>query len=267
MNKTVAFGLAGLAVSAAMLGFGFYSGQRTAIAAAPRVELAEPAGGGRAQIEEVVRDYLLANPELMVEVQAALEAKQEERQRVAQQSTIATEKDKIFNGAGDGFGGNPDGTVTLVEFFDYNCGYCKRAFPDLQALLRDDPNVRVVYKEFPILGPDSQKAHVVSTAFRTLMPQKWPEFHHALMGMARATEESALRIALTLGADEAALRKEMENPQIATDFQATYDLASKLAITGTPSYVVGKEVVFGALGREVLEEKVALARGCGGETC
>lgn len=265
MSKTIALGLAGLAISGAMLGFGFYSGQRPAVAAAPSSEMA--VSGERAQIEEVVRDYLLANPELMVEVQAALEAKQEEKQKVAQQSTIATRKDEIFSSKNDGWGGNPQGNVTLVEFFDYNCGFCKRAFPDMQALVKDDPNVRVVYKEFPILGPDSQKAHVVSTAFRTLMPEKWPEFHLTLMGMSRATEESAMRIALSLGADEAALRKEMENPQIVAGFEATYDLANKLAITGTPSYVVGKEVVFGALGKAVLEEKVALARGCGSETC
>jgi protein-disulfide isomerase len=266
MSKTVAFGLAGLAISAAMLGFGFYSGQRPAVAAAPPSEM-PVSGDGRARIEEVVRDYLLANPELMVEVQAALEARQEERQRVAQQSTIATERDRIFNGGNDGWAGNPQGNVTLVEFFDYNCGFCKRAFPDMQALVKDDPNVRVVYKEFPILGPDSQKAHIVSTAFRTLMPQKWPEFHSTLMGMSRATEESAMRVALSLGADETALRKEMENPQIVAGFETTYELANKLAITGTPSYVVGKEVVFGALGKAVLEEKVALARGCGSETC
>ncbi|MFH1796199.1 MAG: DsbA family protein [Pseudomonadota bacterium] len=266
MKKTLALGLAGLAISAAMLGFGFYSGQRPAVAAAPPSEMAT-SGGERAQIEEVVRDYLLANPELMVEVQAALEAKQEEKQKVAQQTTISTQKDQIFRGENDGWGGNPQGNVTLVEFFDYNCGYCKRAFPDMQALVKDDPNVRVVYKEFPILGPDSQKAHVVSTAFRALMPEKWSEFHLALMGASRATEESAMRIALSLGADEAALRKEMQNPQIVAGFEATFDLANKLAITGTPSYVVGKEVVFGALGKAVLEEKVALARGCGSETC
>lgn len=266
MSKTVAIGLAGLAISAAMLGFGFYAGKQQSVAAAPPSAVTAQTGE-RAQIEQVVRDYLLANPELMVEVQAALESKQEAEKRVSQQSTIASDKEQIFNGKYDGWGGNPQGNVTLVEFFDYNCGFCKRSFPDMQALVKDDPEIRVVYKEFPILGPDSQKAHIVSMAFRALMPQKWTEFHHTLMGMSRATEESALRIALSLGADEAALRKEMENPQITAAFEETYNLANKLAITGTPSYVVGKEVVFGALGKAVLEEKVALARGCGEETC
>jgi protein-disulfide isomerase len=266
MRRTLTLGLAVLAVSAAMLGFGFYSGQRSPTEAAPVVEMARTAGD-RERIEEVVRDYLLANPELMVEVQAALESRQEEKQRLAQQTTIVTEKDKIFSAGSDGWGGNPDGTVTLVEFFDYNCGYCKRAFPDMQALVKEDPQVRVVYKEFPILGPDSQKAHVISTAFRALMPQKWSQFHETLMGMSRATEESAMQTALALGVDEAALRREMENPRIVADFQKTYDLATKLAITGTPSYVVGREVVFGALGKQVLEEKVALARRCGAENC
>jgi protein-disulfide isomerase len=263
MSRTIALGIAGIAVSAAMLGFGFYSGKTDAVAAAPAAAGLED----RSRIEEIVRDYLVQNPEVMIEVQAALETKQQERQRVAQLQTIAAQKAQIFSSADDGIAGNPDGTVTLVEFFDYNCGYCKRSYPDVEALVRENPDVRLVYKEFPILGPDSQKAHVVSMAFRSLMPQKWPEFHRTLMKSARATEEIALKVALSLGADEAALRAEMQKPAIAAAFERTYDLANKLSITGTPSYVAGKEVVFGALGKDVLAEKVAAARNCGEATC
>lgn len=274
MNKSIALGLAGVALAAVMLGAGFYSGQRAGVPAAAAIEAPAatpadaPVATDRAAIETIVREYLLANPEVMVEVQAALETKQEDRQRVAQQATIASAKDEIFNASYDGIGGNPAGSVTIVEFFDYNCGYCKRAFPDMEALSSEDKDLRVVYKEFPILGPDSQKAHQISMAFRALMPEKWDQFHHTLMTSAeRNGEDSAMKTALGLGADEAALRKEMENPAIAVAFNTTYELANKLAITGTPSYVVGKEVIFGALGKAVLEEKVSAARACTDATC
>ena len=105
-------------------------------------------------------------------------------------------------------------------------------------------------------------------AFRTLMPEKYGDFHNQLLGgQGRASEASALKIALSLGADEAKLREEMENPAITNAFAKTYDLANKLSITGTPSYVVGNEVVFGALGQEVLSEKIAAAKACGDAAC
>ena len=125
----------------------------------------------------------------------------------------------------------------------------------------DHPNLRIVLKEFPILGPDSTKAHVVSMAFRSLMPEKYGDFHNQLLGgQGRASEATAMKIALSLGADEEKLREEMKNPAINAAFEKTYELANKLAITGTPSYVVGNEVVFGALGQEVLAQKIAEAR-------
>jgi protein-disulfide isomerase len=131
------------------------------------------------------------------------------------------------------------------------------------ALTESDPDVRFVLKEFPILGPDSQKAHVVSQAFQMLMPERYAEFHNRLLASpARAGEASAMKLALELGADEAKLREAMNDPKISETFAHTYDLANRLSITGTPSYVVGNEVVFGALGRDVLTEKIAAARAC-----
>jgi protein-disulfide isomerase len=170
--------------------------------------------------------------------------------------------------ATDGILGNPEGSVTLVEFFDYNCGYCKRALADMDGMLAADPDLKFVLKEFPILGPDSQKAHVVSMAFRSLHPDLYPEFHRRLLGASgRADEASAIALAVELGADEAALRREMGNPAIGEAFARTYELADRLAITGTPSYVVGDEVVFGALGQEILTEKVANFRTCQSTVC
>jgi protein-disulfide isomerase len=272
MSKIITLGFAGLAISAAMLVSGYLAGQGGAAnAQAPRVIVAQASLDDtldRTAIEGIVRDYLLANPELMLEVQQALEQKQQVAQRVAQTQSIANDSDRIFNAEHDGIFGNPDGKYTLVEFFDYNCGYCKRAMADMEAMAAADPEVRFVLKEFPILGPDSQKAHIVSMAFRALSPDRYGEFHTQLMGAAeRATEESAIAVAVSLGADEAALREEMKNPAIVAAFQDTYELADRLSITGTPSYVVGDEVVFGALGRTVLEQKVANLRECASATC
>jgi len=214
----------------------------------------------RADIEAVVRDYLLANPDILMEMQTALEVRQEEEQRVSQQETIASASDEIFNAAYDGIVGNPQGSTTIVEFYDYNCGFCKRAMEDMEALVAKDPDLRFVLKEFPILGPDSQKAHIVSMAFRALSPEQYGAFHRALISGGRATEDSAIAVALELGADEQALRSEMQNPAIRMAFENTYELANRLAITGTPSYVVGNEVIFGALGQAVLSEKIEMAR-------
>ncbi|WP_163272650.1 DsbA family protein [Chelativorans alearense] len=228
---------------------------------AARAEENPQAGFSRSEIEGIVREYLLSNPEIMYEVQAALEEKQRREQAANSQKVLAEASDQIFNSPHDGVVGNPEGDVTVVEFFDYNCGFCKRALSDMETLVEKDGNLRFVLKEFPILGPDSQKAHVVSMAFRALMPEKYGEFHTRLLGSSgRATEESAMKIALELGADEAALREEMKNPEIVEAFNTTYELANKLQITGTPSYVVGQEVVFGALGGEVLSEKIETAR-------
>jgi protein-disulfide isomerase len=215
----------------------------------------------RTQIEAIIRDYLLKNPEILLEVQDALDAKQKEEQRIASEGVIRQDRDEIFNSKYDGVVGNPNGKVTIVEFYDYNCGFCKRAIQDMRALTKADPDLRFVLKEFPILGPDSQKASVVSMAFHKLMPEKYGAFHNALLGgEGRATEAAAIKVALSLGEDEAKLREAMKDPEIPQIFSKTYDLANRLTITGTPSYVVGNEVVFGALGQEVLAQKIAAAK-------
>jgi protein-disulfide isomerase len=261
MQKTVIVGVLGVALSFAMLAVGYLAGDGRLIAAT-RPQMASVAAGSldRAAVEGIVRDYLLENPEIMYEVQAALEAKQAEQQKVAQGAVLADEHDRIYNAAYDGIIGNPQGKVSVVEFFDYNCGYCKRALQDMDQLVKSNPDLRFVMKEFPILGPDSQKASQVSMAFRTLAPEKYGEFHRQLLGgVGRAGEAGAIKIALSLGVDEAALRKEMKNPAIGAALSETYELANKLSITGTPSYVIGDEVVFGAMGHEVLTEKLSMA--------
>lgn len=227
----------------------------------PTPALAQDKPLDRAEVEQIVREYLLANPELMVEMQSQLEQKQQAQAQAAAQSTIAESKADIFDSAHDGIVGNPNGKTTVVEFFDYNCGYCRHALSDMQALTKENGDLRFVLKELPILGPDSQKAHVVSMAFRKLMPEKYSEFHQKLLGQeGRAGEASAIQIATSLGADEAELREVMKDPEIGEVFQKTYDLANRLNVSGTPSYVIGDEMIYGAQGADALREKIAALR-------
>ena len=210
------------------------------------------------EIGEFIKEYLVENPEILIEVQEALQKKQEEQQQAKAQSAITDNEKAIFSSPYDIALGNPKGDVTIVEFFDYNCGYCKRALSDMDALL----------KELPILGPDSLASHKVSAAVRDLAPEKYGEFHRALLGNeGRATEESAIALAETMGLAEADIRKTMADKPHDDAVREAYSLANELGITGTPSYVLGQETIFGAVGEDDLREKIANVRACGKATC
>ena len=220
------------------------------------------------EIGQFIREYLIENPEVLFEVQAAYEAKQQNLQREQARQVIAQSKDAIFNSPGDIVLGNPDGDITIVEFFDYNCGFCKRAMKDMEEIIANDPNVRFILKEFPILGEDSVAAHRVSMALSQVAPEKYEEFHFELLGgRDRATEASAISVATSLGVDESALRAAMEDESITDSFRQAYQLADGLGISGTPSYIVGDEAVFGAVGVPTLTDKVANLRNCESATC
>ncbi|MHC1549308.1 DsbA family protein [Phyllobacterium sp. K27] len=261
MTKAPLIGIAAGLIGVGAVALGYQAGRSDVARAAPEpVTIAAPAID-RTEIEGIVRSYLINNPEVMIEVQTALNEKQEAAQQEASTEIISENKDKIFQSPMDAVFGNPNGDVTIVEFFDYNCGYCKRALPDMDALLKSDPNLRFVMKEFPILGPDSTRAHLVAKSFKTLMPEKYLEFHRDLLGTeGRATEESAMAIAIKLGADEAKMRETMKQPEIANAFRTNFELAQSLSITGTPSYIIGNEVVPGALGADALAEKISHIR-------
>ena len=210
-------------------------------------------------IREVVKDYLVKNPEVMLEVQEALNNKIEQKNTENRSSTITGMKDEIFNSSDDGILGNPNGKISLVEFFDYNCGYCKKSYPDIQALIKGDTDLRVVLKDFPVLGDDSVKAHIVARAFMKLMPMKFAAFHNQMMTSdGRANEEKAIKIAVKLGVDEKQLRQTMKDPDIQQVFMKNGKLAYLLDINGTPSYILGNEVLVGAVGENILKKKITL---------
>ena len=209
-------------------------------------------------IRQVVKDYLIKNPEVMLEVQDALNDKQEKKIAESQTLTLQSKKDEIFNSPNDAVLGNPKGSVTLVEFFDYNCGYCKKSYPDLENLIKSDPKLRVVIKDFPILGPDSVKAHIVARAVMKIMPEKYAEFHKELLTIpGRSNEEKAIKIAVKLGVDEQKLRSTMQDESLQQAFVDNGQLAYALGINGTPSYILGNNVLVGAVGENILKAKIA----------
>lgn len=220
------------------------------------------------EIGAFIKEYLLANPEILLDVQDALQEKQQEAQKAQALAAIAGNAQAIFSSPYDISLGNAEGDVTVVEFFDYNCGYCKRALDDMDEIIAADGNVRFVLKELPILGPDSLAAHKVSAAVRDLAPEKYGDFHRALLSAdSRATEESSIAVAETLGLSEADIRRTMEEKPHDDAVRETYSLANTLGITGTPSYVIASETVFGAVGADTIGEKIANVRSCGKATC
>lgn len=246
--------------------------RRTIIAAAVALVTLAPAAAqdtpDRAAIEEIVREYLLANPELLYEMQARYEAKQEAERSAQARETLAERREEVFASPHQTSIGPADADVTVVEFFDYNCGYCARALEDMNALLEADPKLRFVLKEVPIIRPESVGAHRVSLAVHKLAPEVYAEFHNRLFAVPGVkTDQAALEIAVELGVDEEKLRERANAEEITEAFRHATGLAEALGVTGTPSYVVGDELVFGALGQDVLKAKIEAMRECGRTDC
>jgi protein-disulfide isomerase len=165
--------------------------------------------------------------------------------------------------------GNPSGSATLVEFFDYNCHYCKGALPDVVKLMKDDPNLHVVLKDFPVLGPGSVEAARVASAARNQLPgDRFWAFHNKLLSMhGPIGKAEALSVAKELGLDMDQLAKDMESPEINAGLQQIMQMADSLQINGTPSFVVGDEVVVGAVGYDQLKSKIDDVHKCGHAVC
>lgn len=212
---------------------------------------------GKADVERIIRSYLMENPEILLEVQQALEIKQQQNLAQNQKEIIATQKQSIISDPYQIEIGDPNAEITVVEFFDYNCHFCQKALSDMQNLLKNDKNVRFVLKEFPVLGEGSIEATRVSMAFSKIMPEKHADFHIELLALQGQKDGTrAMDLALQMGADEQKIREEMENPKIIETIQGTYGLANSLGISGTPSYIIGNEVVFGAVGLDQLENHI-----------
>ncbi|WP_208432887.1 DsbA family protein [Bartonella taylorii] len=211
-------------------------------------------------IRKIIRDYLLTHPEIMIEMQLSLEEKLEkksEQKAKKQASIINLLKKEIFQSPHDAFLGNPNGKKVLVDFFDYNCGYCKISYSYIENLIKEHPDLRVIIKDLPILGTDSMAAHTVAYVFRKQFPEKYPQFHKALLtSKSRVNEAKAIKIAVSLGADEKKLRNAIRDPNLQNSFKENIQIASTLNITGTPSYIIADKVFIGAVDKNILKEAI-----------
>ncbi|MCW2285109.1 protein-disulfide isomerase [Rhodoblastus acidophilus] len=223
----------------------------------------------KGEIEGIVKDYLLTHPEILRDVAAELERKAKAEENDLRRAAIAHASKEIFNSDFQAVVGNPNGKVTLVEFFDYNCGYCKRALDDLAKLIKANPDLRVVLKDFPVLGPDSvDAAQIASGVRKQASGQKFWDFHQKLiMTKGKIGREQALAAAKEVGLDMARLQKDAADPEIKDKLAGVLKLAEGLSINGTPSYVIGDEVVVGAVGYDELKKKVDAMGKCGKTEC
>jgi len=243
------------AVAAAFLAFG----------AAPAAQAQNFSDAQRGEIERIIKDYLMKNPEVLQEVMGELEKKQQVAEAERGKIAIKENRQLLFGSPRQVTIGNLQGDVTLVEFFDYNCGYCKRALSDLVNLMKADPKLKVVLKEFPVLGPASVEAAQVGAAVRMQdrSGKKYFEFHQKLLtGRGQVDRARSLAAAKEVGLDVARLEKDMTSDEVRMSLEESMQLADRLGLNGTPSYVVGPSVVIGAVGFEALKEKVDAARAC-----
>ncbi len=223
----------------------------------------------KSEIEKIIKDYLTANPELLEEMSTELQKRQAIAEEAKHKAAVEKNADAIFKSPRGVVVGNQNGDVNFVEFFDYNCGYCKKAMADMLDLMKSDPKLRVVLKEFPVLGPGSMEAAQVAIAVRMQDPtgKKYLDFHQKLLGgRGQADKARAMAAAKDAGADMAKLEKDLASPEVKATLAENFKIAEDMGLNGTPSYVIGKNVVVGAVGIEGLSKKISEAR-CGKATC
>ena len=217
----------------------------------------------REEIGKIIKDYLLTHPEVMQDVMAELEKRQQAAETEKHRSAIVENKATLFSSPHQVVLGNPQGNVTMVEFFDYNCGYCKRAMTDMLDLIKYDGNLKFVLKEFPVLGEGSVEAARVAVAARMqdATGKKYVEFHQKLLGSRGGADKArALAVAKEVGFDMPRLERDMSSDEVKKTIDENMKLAEALGVSGTPSYVVGQEVVVGAVGLDALREKIGAER-------
>jgi protein-disulfide isomerase len=223
----------------------------------------------RGDIENIIRNYLIAHPEVLEEAMTELGKRQATAETEKHEASVATNADAIFNSPHGVVLGNKDGDVTFVEFFDYNCGYCKGAMADMIDLMKADPKLKVVLKEFPVLSQGSVEAAQVAVAvhMQDSGGKKYLDFHQRLLGgRGPADKARAMAAAKDAGLDIGRLEKDIASPEVRATLEENFKLAEAMGMNGTPSYVIGKQVVIGAVGLDNLKEKIGVAR-CGKATC
>jgi protein-disulfide isomerase len=223
----------------------------------------------KSEIQSIIKNYLLENPEVLRDAINELELRQRNAEAVQREKIVGNSAGPLYVSEHQTVIGNPNGKVTLIEFFDYNCGYCKKALDDLAKLMKENPDLRVVLKDLPILSPGSLEAAQIAAAVRNQFKgDKYWEFHQKLLSSrGQVGKAQALAVAKELGADMDKLNKDAASPNIQQGFEETEELAKSLMMNGTPSYVIGEEVVIGAVGYGELKAKIENVKKCGKAMC
>jgi protein-disulfide isomerase len=208
--------------------------------------------GDREAIEKIVHDYIMAHPEIIPEAMARMQSREVEKLLASNRKEIQTP----FAGA---MAGNPNGDVTLVVFFDYACPYCKQGQADVAKLVASDPNLRVVFRDFPVLSPASDEAAMA--ALSAAQQGKYVKFHDAMFTTpGKVTHERTVAVVRTAGLDEMKTAKDLNSAALKAEIKKNLDLGRALGLTGTPSYIVGNQILAGAVGFDELRDAVAAAR-------
>jgi protein-disulfide isomerase len=220
---------------------------------------AEMTASQREAIESVVHDYLMHNPDVLIEALRGAEDKLNREADTKAATVLSDRRSEIFDDPATPVGGNPRGDVTIVEFFDYRCPYCKQVLPSLQTLLKEDRKLRFIYKEMPVLGPASTVA--ARAALAAQRQGKYEAFHSAMMGTkGQINEDTVYKVAASVGLDVDRLKQDMTAPDIERALKANLALAEALNIRGTPGFIIGEHIVPGALDLDNLKSMVADAR-------
>ena len=215
------------------------------------------------ELENLIHSYLVEHPEVLSEVAAALDAKEKKTAEDQRGAFLGSAAKDLFHNEMDAVVGNPKGDITVVEFMDYNCGWCRKSIKEMQALVASDKNVRVVMKEFPIFGEGSEYA--ARAAMASVKQGKYWPFHQALFATeGKVTPEIVDQVASTQGLDLARLKADMNDPAIAANIAKTTQLAESLQLTGTPGFIVDTKVFPGYVPRDALSMAIATARASGG---
>ena len=218
-------------------------------------------------IGPMVEEYLVANPRVLERVSTALTAEIEADRAAKMKVAVEENRDLIYSAEGGVVVGNPSGDVTLVEMYDYNCGYCRSTMPDIVALIEEDPNLKLVLRQFPILSQGSVDAAKVGVLVARAGVDYW-SFHQAMFTTRGQVDgEVALREAAKLGLDAEELRTNLGNAEMGAALDTSFQLAQKLQINGTPTFIIGDEIIPGAVGLDVLRTKIANMRSCGSTRC
>jgi protein-disulfide isomerase len=214
----------------------------------------------RKEIEAIVHDYLKAHPEMLIDAMQAADDKLKAEAKDKSTQALAAHRQEVFDDPQSPVAGNPNGNATLVEFFDYRCPYCKQVEPSLEKLIGEDRQLRFVFKEFPVLGPDSEIAARVALAARK--QGKYEAFHRAMMATTGHIDEAVIfKVAASAGLDIDKVRQDMKSPDIDKQLKTNLELGKTLDLDGTPSFIVGDTIVPGAISADDLKQLIASARG------